>query len=66
MKSAKTGLRIAAVIFAIVSLAHLYRLLEHVPVRIGSYDVPEWPSYIAIVGPALLCIWLLRLSSAVR
>jgi hypothetical protein len=63
MSSLRVGLRIAAAIFGIVCLVHLWRVLAHVPIRIGNYDVPQWPSIVAVIGLAILCLWLTRLSA---
>jgi hypothetical protein len=40
---------IAALIFAVMALVHIYRLVTHFQVIIGSHTIPEWVSYVAIV-----------------
>jgi hypothetical protein len=63
MNSPRVGLRVAALIFGIVCLGHLWRALAHINVRLGAYDVPEWPSLVAVIASGLLTIWLWRLST---
>ncbi len=55
-------MRLAATLFAIFSLAHLWRLLRHIDVRIGGFDVPIWFSGVALVLAGALSIWLWTLS----
>ena len=40
---------IASAIFALMALAHIYRLFTHFQVVVGSHALPEWVSYVAIV-----------------
>ena len=51
---------IAALIFFLMALVHVYRLFTHFQVIIGSHVIPLWLSYFGIVIPALLAILLLR------
>jgi hypothetical protein len=60
--SPRTALRLSAIIFGLICLGHLWRVLRHVDVRIGSLDVPMWPSTVALVVGAALSIWLWTLS----
>ena len=36
---------IAAILFAITALLHLYRLFTHFQVVAGSHEIPQWASY---------------------
>jgi len=45
---------IAALIFAIIALLHLYRLFTHFQVVLGSHEIPMSLSYVAIVVAAVL------------
>lgn len=45
---------IAAVIFAIIGLLHLYRLFTHFQVILGSHEVLMSLSYVAIIVSAVL------------
>ena len=51
---------IAAIIFAIVALLHVYRLFTHFQVIYGSHPMPMWTSYLGIVIPGLLALMLYR------
>ena len=51
---------IAAIIFAIMALVHLYRLFAHFQVVVGSHTIPMWCSYVAIVVAGLLSWGLFR------
>jgi MFS superfamily sulfate permease-like transporter len=49
---------IAAAIFALVAIVHIYRLVTHFQVVFGSHTIPIWVSYVAIVVAAFLS-WML-------
>lgn len=49
---------IAATIFALIALLHIYRLFTHFQVVLGSHVIPLWFSYVGIVIPASLS-WML-------
>ncbi|HEX6661721.1 MAG TPA: hypothetical protein VF067_07630 [Sphingomicrobium sp.] len=49
---------IASAIFALMALAHLYRVFTHFQIVVGSHTIPEWVSYVAIVVTAGLS-WML-------
>jgi hypothetical protein len=51
---------IAALIFFVVALLHLYRIFTHFQIILGSHVIPQWFSYFGLVIPALLAILLLR------
>jgi TRAP-type C4-dicarboxylate transport system permease small subunit len=51
---------IAALIFAIMALLHVYRLFTHFQVVLGSHEIPMWMSYVAIVVAGGLAIGLFR------
>lgn len=51
---------IAAIIFGIMALAHLYRLYSHFQVTVGSHTIPMWCSYVAIIVAGLLSWGLFR------
>ena len=62
MNSQATGLRIAAMVFALFTLGHLLRLLEHAHVTVGSYTIPVWISAPLALIAALLSFWMWKLS----
>lgn len=51
---------IAALIFAVMALLHVYRLFTHFQVVLGSHVIPMWVSYVAIVVAGGLAIGLYR------
>ena len=51
---------IAAIIFTIMALAHVYRLFTHFQIIAGSHVIPESASYAAIVITGALAIGLFR------
>lgn len=63
MNSPAQGLRVASIIFGLIGLGHLGRLLARIPVHLGNYAIPMWPSVIALIVAGALSIWMWRLSS---
>jgi hypothetical protein len=55
---------IAAVIFAIVALLHVYRIITHFQIVLGSHTIPMWMSYFGAIIAAVLAIMLYRESKA--
>lgn len=51
---------VAIVFLTLVALIHLLRLILRVEVAIGDALLPFWVSWLAVVGPAALAIWLWR------
>jgi len=66
MNSQRTGLRVAAIIFAIVTIAHIARALTHAKVVLGHLTVPMQVSWVAIIVSGLLCVSMWRLSAGAR
>jgi len=64
MNSARTGLRVASVIFGIFALGHVLRLINQAQVSVGTHTIPMGVSWIALIIAAMLCIWLWRLASS--
>lgn len=52
----KTFLRLAATIFAVISLAHLARVAVALPITIGQWTVPMWLSWLAFLVAGSLSI----------
>ena len=50
----------AAVVFFIISVAHLIRVILQVPVVVGTITIPLWPSMVAFVILLILGVMLLR------
>jgi hypothetical protein len=51
---------LAAVIFALMALVHLYRMVTNFQIVLGSHTIPMAASWIAIVITALLAVMLYR------
>jgi len=51
---------LAAILFGLAALVHLYRLFTHFQVVLGSHVIPMWCSYIAIFIAGLLSWGLFR------
>ena len=51
---------IAAIIFAIIALAHLYRLFTNFQIILGSHMIPMWVSYAGVLIPGILAVMLFR------
>jgi hypothetical protein len=63
MKSQILGLRVASVIFGVITLAQVMRLVIRPEVLVNGYLVPLWPSALAVVILGSLCLWLWKLSA---
>jgi hypothetical protein len=62
MNSQILGLRVASIIFGLISLAQLLRLVIQPEVLVAGYQMPFWPSVIAFVIFGALSIWLWTIS----
>lgn len=60
MNGRKPFTTIAAVIFLLLALLHLYRLFTHFQVILGSHTIPEWVSIVAILVTGVLSLMLFR------
>jgi tellurite resistance protein TehA-like permease len=58
MTSSRPFTWIAAAIFALLAIVHIVRLFTHFQIIIGSHNIPDWCSYVAIVVAAFLS-WML-------
>jgi tetrahydromethanopterin S-methyltransferase subunit E len=63
MNSQTLGLRLAGIIFGLVCLGHLWRLIRHTDVMIGSHLVPMWASVMGLIIAGVMSIWMWQLSS---
>ena len=57
------GLRVAGSVFAIVCIAHIWRLLTHTAVIIGGTPIANWPSVFGAIVAGALSLWMWRLAS---
>ncbi len=63
----KLFLVLAAAIFLLISMLHLFRIYAHLSIVVGCYTVPMWLSYIGFPVSLGLSIWaylIYRRSSA--
>lgn len=51
---------IAAIIFGLMALLHVYRLFTHFQVMVGSHSIPQYVSWIAILVTGGLSLMLFR------
>jgi len=51
---------IAAILLALMALAHLYRLVRHIDIVLGGWLVPQWVSIVAVIVAGGLAIMLWR------
>jgi len=51
---------IAAIIFALIAGAHIYRIVTHFEIVIGSHHIAQWVSYVGVIISGGLAILLLR------
>jgi hypothetical protein len=64
MSSQSLGLRVAGILFGVIFLGHLWRLIRHSAVQIGSHSIPMWVSVVGLIVAGGLSIWMWRLSSS--
>jgi protein-S-isoprenylcysteine O-methyltransferase Ste14 len=51
---------IAAVLFTLVALLHVYRIFTHFQIVAGSHTLADWASYVAVVIAAVMAWGLYR------
>ena len=51
---------VAAIVFTVVALVHLYRLFTGFQVILGSHTIPMWVSYFGVLVPGLLAYMLIK------
>ena len=51
---------VAAIIFGLMALAHIYRLFTHFQVIAGTHVIPQFVSWIAILVTGVLSYGLFR------
>lgn len=61
--NAKRYCLVSGALFTLVALAHLARIAYGLPVTIGDYALPMAVSWIAVVVPASLAAWAMRLAA---
>jgi hypothetical protein len=62
MNSPIQGLRVASVVFGLMALAQLARLVIQPRVLVAGYEMPLWPSALALVVLLGLSFWMWKLA----
>jgi hypothetical protein len=62
MHAQALGLRVASIIFGLMSLAQVLRLAIRPEVQVAGYAVPLWPSVLAVLVLGGLSLWMGRLA----
>jgi hypothetical protein len=62
MSSQILGLRVAGIVFGLMSLAQFARLIIRPEVLVAGHMMPLWPSALAFVFLGGLSLWLWKLS----
>ena len=59
-------IQITGVVFAVVTLAHVFRLVLDWPAQVAGWTVPIWVSWAGILVAGALCVWAIRLVVGAR
>ncbi|HOG06802.1 MAG: hypothetical protein M0P04_04425 [Syntrophales bacterium] len=62
MNSRIIGLRMASILFGLMTVGQLTRLFVRPEIIVEGYVFPLWPSAVAVVVLGGLCLWLWHLS----
>ncbi len=54
------ALKVAGVIFLLVSIMHLLRLIFRVSLVVAGFTVPLWFSVLGVIFPLLLSLWMFK------
>jgi len=55
-----TALKVAGVIFLLVSIIHFLRVILKIEVIIAGYTLPIWFSILGFIFPLLLSLWMFK------
>ena len=64
VKSRVIGLRVASIVFGVISVAHLARLFIRLKIQVAGHPIPLWPSALAFVVLGALSLWLWNLAGS--
>jgi hypothetical protein len=53
---------LSGILFALVALAHLFRVVNGASVQVDGFELPMFVSWVGFVIPAALAFWAFRLS----
>ena len=51
---------VSGVVFGVVAVLQAVRALYQWPLQLAGFDVPIWPSWVAVVVAGALCAWAFR------
>ncbi len=51
---------LASILFALIALAHLYRIVRPFEVVVGTCSIPQWASFIGLIVAATLAVMVWR------
>ncbi len=51
---------VSGVFFGVIALLQAVRAVNQWPVHVGTFEIPLWTSWIAMVVAASLCLWAFR------
>ena len=51
---------IAAIIFGLMALVHVYRIMTHFQVTVGTHEIAQGVSWVALVVTGVLSVGLFR------
>jgi len=54
--SEKTYIAVSGIIFALIAVLQLTRALSGWPARVGTFELPLWPSWVAVLVAGYLAI----------
>jgi hypothetical protein len=62
MRSQITGLRVASIVFGLISIGQLTRLVARPEVLVAGSPMPLWPSVLAFIIMGALSLWMWNLT----
>ena len=51
---------VSGVLFGVVAVIQAVRALNQWPVHVGTFEVPVWVSWVAMIITGSLCVWAFR------
>ncbi len=48
---------VSGFVFLLVAVFHLFRLVHHWPIVVGTWMIPHWVSYIGFPASSGYCVW---------
>ncbi|HEV8052243.1 MAG TPA: hypothetical protein VGP47_07100 [Parachlamydiaceae bacterium] len=54
----KAPLQVAGTIFLFVALVHLYRLISHFNLIVGTTEIPYWANIVGAIVFGLMSLWM--------